>query len=335
MLAEAYPGTVVERVEFKDSIGGTASKVRLSLTYNDVGNASGLPSSAWLKGGFESHGFAHSASYVAEARFFGRWAKEIPINIPRSWWQAEADDGSQGLVLLEDLDDRGARYGRCTLPASLDEARRVLALLARLHGWLWDSAVLGSLRSYTDRFAAADYWLDKFLDPEHFVPLASGPRGTNAPSVLRTPDGMRSAIRAMWSFTTEHARAMCHGDCHIGNTFFEPDGAAGLLDWQAYLRGDPMLDVVYFLGGALDTDVRRQHEKELIRFYLDELAAAGVCNPPGFDQAWLSYRRYAPHGFLWVATPLVMQPEEISRTYALRYGALCADLDTLGALGVD
>jgi aminoglycoside/choline kinase family phosphotransferase len=291
-----------------------------------------LPQTAWLKGGFETHGFAHAASYVAEARFFLNWAPSLPINMPRSWWAAEDDEGRQGLVLLEDLADRSASYGLSTAPIGVADARSVLSLLAALHAAHWRSPALSALRSYTDRFAAADYWLDRFLEPTYYEQCTSSARGETAPARLRDPSGMRQAVLGLWEISNEGACCFTHGDSHLGNYFFEANGEPGLLDWQAYLRGQPLFDVAYFLGGALTTEDRRVHEKDLIVGYLDALREGGA-DAPTFDEAWLAYRRYALHGFLWVATPTVMHPEEVIEAYARRYGAMCDDLQTIEALG--
>jgi aminoglycoside phosphotransferase (APT) family kinase protein len=332
-LRQLYPGVAVTSLRIDGKIGGTASKVRLRLAYNDVGEQFGLPHCAFLKGGFETHGFGHAASYVAEARFFANWAPRLSINLPRAWWSGADDDGSQGLVLLEDLDGRQAEYGDPRSPITPDRARAVLDLLAALHAQFWQSADLLRLRSYTDRFGAADYWLDRFLDPNHYHMCTEGFRGATAPREIRDATGMRRAVTALWSVSGNDAHAFCHGDSHLGNYWFESDGKPGLLDWQAYLRGDPLFDVAYFLGGALTTEDRRLHERELVSHYLEALGQRGVQAPPSFDAAWLSYRRYALHGFLWVAAPTAQHPEERIATYARRYGSMCADLDTLDAIG--
>ena len=37
----------------------------------------------------------------------------------------------------------------------------------------------------------------------------------------------------------------------INNTFFEPDGTPGYVDWQGAMKGHWAYDVSYFVGGAL------------------------------------------------------------------------------------
>jgi hypothetical protein len=77
-----------------------------------------------------------------------------------------------------------------------------------------------------------------------------------------------------------------HGDPHVGNTYVRADGGAGLLDWQVVFSTRGVREISYFVTSALDRDLRRALEKELIQRYLDGLAAAGVPDPPSFEAAW-------------------------------------------------
>jgi aminoglycoside phosphotransferase (APT) family kinase protein len=84
-------------------------------------------------------------------------------------------------------------------------------------------------------------------------------------------------------------QTLLHGDMHLGNTY-AVGGAGGLVDWQLMARGHFMHDVGYYIITALDVARRRTHERELIAFYLDRLAAEGVRDPPDLDTAWNEYR---------------------------------------------
>ena len=49
-----------------------------------------------------------------------------------------------------------------------------------------------------------------------------------------------------------------------------------MLDWQLMMRGSWAHDVTYLMVTALDPEVRRAHQLDLLGEYLDRLAAAGV-----------------------------------------------------------
>src|SRR5690606_648348 len=93
-------------------------------------------------------------------------------------------------------------------------------------------------------------------------------------------------------------------------------------------------DMTYSIIGNLTIADRRASERDLIRHYLEMLKKYGVGEPPSFDQAWQAYRSHVTHGFMWVACPVEMQPEDISTANSLRFGAAKADPDSYGALGV-
>jgi len=83
---------------------------------------------------------------------------------------------------------------------------------------------------------------------------------------------------------------LTHGDPHFGNTFATPDGRAGMYDWQLVHRRNGIQDFAHFLLGALPASLRREHERPLLRHYLDTLAGHGGRPPSSFDDAWEQYR---------------------------------------------
>lgn len=333
-LTEWYPGVEVTGLQIEEILNGSATKLRLHLDYNDEGRRQGLPASAWLKGGFEQHVFGDTGSYIAEARFFSTWAQHLTIDIPKCYYAGADPNGRQGLVLLEDLNRRGAIYGRATAPLSPEAVAAVLAFQARYHAQWWAAEKLSTLRSYTDRFAAADYFVSKILEPTYYASCVRSPRGETTPRALREAHGLLRALHALWEFTRTGTHCFVHGDAHLGNFYFNTDRSTGLLDWQAYIHCQPMHDVTYFLIGALTTENRRAHERDLIGGYLGALGSLGVVGVPDFDTAWQAHRRFAIHGFIWIATPVQMQPEDVIQSYAQRFGAACTDLDTVKALGL-
>ena len=90
---------------------------------------------------------------------------------------------------------------------------------------------------------------------------------------------------------------------------------------------------------GLTVEQRRRWERELLEYYLAELAETGGQAPP-FEEAWLAYRRhtiYPYYGFLVVmgAGSLLpaMQPEAACLDIIGRTANAIVDLDSLAALG--
>jgi hypothetical protein len=120
---------------------------------------------------------------------------------------------------------------------------------------------------------------------------------------------------------------------HPGNCYFV-DGRAGLFDWQTIRRGNALRDVTYFLVLALDPEVRRRHERDLLDRYRDLLVAAGgpALSP---DATWAGYRKMAAYPYAaatFTAGLKGMQSEEIARVGLHRAAAAIQDLDTSATL---
>jgi len=73
-LGERFPGVEVSAVETKEVIWGTATKVRLHLSYAVGGRPAELPEAVCVKGGFDERisGFAVESAYDANAELRGK-----------------------------------------------------------------------------------------------------------------------------------------------------------------------------------------------------------------------------------------------------------------------
>ncbi|WP_176593652.1 phosphotransferase [Sphingobium sp. EM0848] len=329
-LAEAYPGTRVDGLSFGTIIRGMATKAQVHLHYNAAGLAHGLPPSAWIKSGFDATNADLMSHSVAEVEFFRDLAPGLSINLPHSWLQLVDPNAPNGLLMLEDLTLRNARFGRQTTPLEPEEMRRVLTLQAGYHGAYWKSPKLDALG-----------WLKRggmlvesdvcgiFLD---FWPTASAaPRWDHVPKALRDPALIRRAIDQLHANDIRDANCIVHGDAHQGNLFFNTDGTPGYLDWATIMYGHWAFDVAYLMVGSQSVENRRALEKEQLAFYLDALEAAGG-ERIAFDSAWLAYRQHAMWMFMTTLCPVEFHPEEICVHNAERACTAITDLDSVAAL---
>lgn len=334
-LSANYPGTVVTEAHIGTVIAGTATKVRLLLSYNDAGHTNLLPPTMWIKGGFIRHDYTYDNSFVNEAKFYGSWGRELQkeINIPRAFWSGW-QEGEQGLVLMEDLAARNVTFGRATSLISIDQQAQALELLAKMHARWWESPNLKVLKNFSTAWEAAGDIVMQMLRPDYFEACINARRCAAYVGPYRDRERIMRGLRTQWARGSEVPQVFSHGDAHLGNMFFEPDGTPGYLDWQSWQEGPYMHDVAYSTIGNLKVEDRRHAEKDLIAGYLAALSANGVSNPPSFDDAWAAYRRHAMHGFMWPFTPEEMQPLDIVTAEGDCFGAAVMDLDTFGALGV-
>jgi hypothetical protein len=324
-----YPGTVVTSLHQGTIIHGSGTKIRLLLDYNDAGHGHRLPPTMWIKTGYEPHSDMIRNSYVGEKKFYRDINRDGFVNAPYCYFGGTDATGLTA-VLLEDLLARNARFGIATAPLDVGAARRVLDMMARLHAEWWDDPRLAELGAVGGSFATDDI-IFALIDGQDWEASVAEPRGANVPARFHSREAIRSAYSRLWEIDRTTTSCMLHGDSHLGNLFFEPDGTPGWFDWQRVMQGDWGWDVAYFLIGALEQDVCAEHEKSLLRYYLERREAYGVPEM-AFDEAWLSYRRHALHGLVWIINPTTMQPVEINTAYALRFGAAVDRLECWAAL---
>ena len=320
-LAIAHPGTQVDAVRHARVLGGSLTKVELEVDYGS--NPHHVPSSLYVKAAFEDHGIP--VSMRSEALFYAVVRPLIDVNAPQCFY-AEAD-GQDGIVVMANLVAQGCTITDPVQPWSPSKVADGLAQLAGLHAGWWgegrvpDIPVLDGANALGAVLMAEGYW-EMCVD---------GPTGQRVPARFRDREQMRPRIQALWALDHEWPRCFLHGDAHLGNTYVDGDGRPGFLDWGGVTSGHWAREVCYFLAGALSVDDRRHHEETLLAGYLDALAELGVADAPGWDAAWLSYRRHMIHGLLWFLCPTQMQPVEVIDANVARFAAAAEDhaVDTL------
>jgi hypothetical protein len=239
--------------------------------------------------------------------------------------------------MLEDLREREARFPDVTTPVSLDEVRSLLDVLAALHARFWRSPDLlerhASIRSHTDgdlfRFFMAPDSVPALVRAEF---AAEQFKREMVEAIGTSEAALYDAVRRVQHHQAGLPFTLCHGDCHIGNTYLLPQGKAGLLDWQLTARGYFMHDVSYLIITALSVAARRENERGLISYYLQRLAAHGLSNPPGADEAWEEYRLAANWCLYigWLTTPKTHYGWEITVCNVLRLSTAVGDLGSVG-----
>src|SRR5262249_42934350 len=158
-------------------LDGTATKLRLTMDYNEIGRAAGLPPSMCLKIGLNpAHLKVSSAIYAAEGRFYNEFAPSIPaLTLPRCYSATTDRETGQSTIFLEDLSLRGAAFGDIRNgPVCLEVIRKLVDWLALLHARYWEDPVLDSLTAWaTDRLEA---WMEWVMEPTWWNSYVTGPR---------------------------------------------------------------------------------------------------------------------------------------------------------------
>jgi Ecdysteroid kinase-like family len=330
-LSIKYPGTEVTGLTVGRVINGTATKLRLLFEYNEAGNQHGLPSTMWLKAGFEEHSAQQAKLYMGETNFYAYLADDLDIGCPRSYFAHIEPERGRSAILLEDLQARNVRFTDARKPLTPKEASRVISLLARLHARYWN---LKGVRQYSwlkPGGALLDSGvIDSFFSSPVWEKAMSLPRSEFVTGRLRDIDAMRSAMLGLLERDKDRAHCLLHGDSHIGNLTFDLNGKPAYVDWQTVMLGHWAHDVANFIPLALSVTDRRHCEQDLIRQYLHELTALGI-DSPDFSEAWDEYRAHVLYTFNFVLCPRELQPEEICYPSAERACSAITDLGSLDA----
>jgi len=284
-------GREVAGVDVLAAHSGTTGRARLGLRYGDgsvVGATSDAPASVFLKlAPFDERqrSFVDMVGLgVAEARFYGEVAATVPVRVPDVYC-ARIDDAGGYVMLLEDLEASGCRFPSTHDEGIADTIASVVDGLGRLHVQHWGDPRLedgGDLSWVRDGYRVA------FGSGARFVERALTAFGDQmSPTFRRLAEITIDRPADVAALLAAGPPTMIHGDPHLGNLFLD-DGEAGFFDWGMVWRATGMRDIAYVLGSSAPTEVRRAHEREWVRQYVELLAASGI--ELSLDDAWEQYR---------------------------------------------
>lgn len=337
------PGLVVEDLEVLEAFyaasgqASTADRVILDLDYSKEGAsaaaAEGLPRRVVLKTMLVSP-HAPAVMYETEVRFYREIRPLVPFETPSYYGALFDPDSGQFGIVLEDLTERGVVFSNVTMPTSMAQIRSLLRNLAALHAKYWESPKLESEFAWMatpkgggmeEIFKTLVPAITAHIDAEPWRAEILEPIGRSVPDLHA--DMLKIAAGPL----ENGPRTLLHGDTHLGNTYLVEGDETGLLDFQLSLRGCYSRDLTYILTTALGVEERRKHERELIEFYLGELARGGVERVPTMDEAWLLHRQSAFWGLVigWLTCPTPNYGREITEENIRRLTQILIDLESL------
>jgi aminoglycoside/choline kinase family phosphotransferase len=214
--------------------------------------------------------------YDVEHHFYLELAEASGIRTPRCWYSAGDPDAGLFSLLIEDL----SHLEFVDQADGLDPDRAELALrrAAALHGRNWLASELVGLPWLPDGYGDAIRVYGALIRD-------SWPAWRDAVDSVLAPADLELARRFVDGYDTivdasaTEPWTLAHRDYRVDNMAFDGDDLI-VMDWGSAARGYPLYDVAYFLGGSLDTEVRRSSHDRLLDAYRDALTDAGG---HGFD----------------------------------------------------
>jgi Phosphotransferase enzyme family len=215
---------------------------------------------------------------------------------------AEYDTAEGWFTLVLD-DIAGAQQGDQVAGCDVDTARLVMRTLAGLHAPVFNDLATGTVGFLNQpnplSQAAMTAVLPQLL--ERYGERIDGAHAEVCRRYVTVADAHAADVRA--------PMGLVHGDFRLDNLLFGAGAQCVVVDWQTVQWGPAMVDVAYFLGGSLESEDRRAHERDLVRTYYDGLIAAGVTNFT-WEQCWEEYRRQP----FWALAMAIVAPMAVERT---------------------
>ncbi len=327
------------RLDLQDE--GTSSRRRIFLTYNEAGQASGLPASVFCKSTQHLENrfiIGMNGGIEAEVTFYDRVRPRLDIEAPESL-HARFDPASlNSIIIMRDIADR-AEFCDHTTPVDEALARSQMRTLSTVHATFYESPELATTLS------AWNTWEDYFTITAREAGFEAACQRGFAEARDVIPSALFARETEIWPATLAaialHGtlpHTLVHSDPHLKNWYIAAPDRMGITDWQCSCKGHWSRDLSYAISTALAPADRRAWEKDLLAYYLELMREKGA-PAIAFDDAWLAYRRQMFPALAWWTGTLgqppeapAMQPREASMTFIGRMTQAIDDLDSLAAI---
>jgi hypothetical protein len=271
--------------------------------------------------------------YARECGFYTHILPTVDVPAPVCYFAGYDPHTTDFVLLLEDMTP--AVPGDQIRGCSVEIAERAITDIVKLHAPRW-----GDQSLYAHRFlAGVGNGLDgpASLEPEQFAQFwqqfLNRYRGHISDEVIRVGNGLTKHF-ASWKRRYDGTCCITHGDFRLDNVLIDTNNAQQpitIVDWQMVGIGCGAADVAYFLGSGLSPEVRREHERDLLRVYHETLLSQGIADYT-FERLWRDYAWYSYSGFVVtvVASIMVTQTERGDRMFmamAQRYSEQVIDLE--------
>jgi hypothetical protein len=202
---------------------------------------------------------------VREALFYRDFGGRAGIPLPSCHHVAIDEETRRGVLVLEDV-GRGEQ-GDCLTMVDIARTRSVARPVAALHARWWGSRTLAGVEwmPCASRYSRDADWFDRH--GAQFRERFADRLRPECASLFETAPAVVERSNELLSGLPE---TMIHGDLHLDNVIFAPDGRA-VLDWARVARGPAALDVCDLMLMASPED-----QGAVFDLYLAELRGAGV-----------------------------------------------------------
>jgi hypothetical protein len=324
-----------------DEDEGTSSRRRIFLEYNEAGRGDRLPASVFCKSTQRLENryiIGMNGGIEAEVTFYGKVRPGLDIEAPECLHARFNPQSLNSIIVMRDIADR-VQFCNFDTPMTEELARSQMRVLAALHAAYYESPELDTTLS------AWNTWEDYFAITAREAGFEQACQRGFAEARDVIPPALFAREAEIWPATLDaialHSklpRMLVHSDVHLKNWYIAASDRMGLNDWQCSCKGHWSRDLSYCISTALTVEQRRDWERDLLAYYLEQMHLRGVPKID-FDDAWLAYRAQMFGALAWWTGTLgqppeapAMQPRAASLTFIERMANAVHDLDSLGAV---
>lgn len=332
----------VTEFSFDERDDGSSNRRRIWLGYNAAGQDADLPSSVFCKAAESLENrivLGVSDTARAEADFYRLVQPRLSIPTPQARYARFDPANFAYLIMMDDM-AQDVRFPDERHMISRNQAEQMVATLASLHSQFYQSPELGTSALPFKTWPV--WWAGMMRGSPDFPDFCDMGFECIAP---RLPAALVSRRADVWPATMasvarhEHLpHTLIHSDVHLKNWFIAGDGRMGLHDWQLTTIGHWSRDFAFALTSALTVDQRRNWFEDLLRLYLEEMAASGA-GPIDYDDAFRNVREQLMTVFaFWTITMCptgdmpAMQPERTTTEFLIRMGTAIDDYGSIDSL---
>ena len=209
-----------------------------------------------------------SADAVDRELLFRSECRRLPQGCMPSLLGGVSDrETGRGVLVLEDI--APAEQGDVLRVCTPERAEAVVRVLAQVHATSWQTSD-NSLPAHLPR------WEARPLEPDRWAELLARAAERFPQILTRGRTGRLRDLPEAVAAARERLRvgpaAWCHGDAHLDNVLWRPDGTAVVLDWCNAAIGPPAVDLARFSSEGIDGRM----QSTLVAAYVRELRRSGV-----------------------------------------------------------
>ena len=226
--------------------------------------------------------------FEAEVRFYDELGSRTGTGLPDVYLAAIKSGTAEFVIVMEDLCDLTMVDQAAGM--SYEQALAAVKVLAKIHAAWWGKVQTEELEWIPSMVGPRIEYVDQVLPqiyPIFAQTFASGlPEGGAELTKLFSQSYLKLnkalAKRAPWT--------LAHQDYRVENMLFgdASKDEVVVIDWQGIGRGPGAYDLAYLIGGSMDIELRRTHERDLVTAYHAELLTQGVSDYSA-DAAWEDY----------------------------------------------